>query len=429
VLALDESGIAKVIHSAENFIVFSLTGKNETEMTDMNLLLIVRGKAVVEKDILESIYILIENGKIHEIGPINEIPVDYQQLEKIEIPEDQTILPGFIDVHIHGVAGADTMDATTEALTTMAKALPAEGTTSFLATTITQKHEFIELALKNAANYREQHNESGQAEVLGVHLEGPFINKKRKGAQPEEYIQSPDIELFKRWQELANGDIKIVTVAPELENGTDFVRYLSDTGVIASIGHTDAVYEEMKTAVEAGAKQVTHLFNGMRGIHHREPGVAGSALIFKELMVELIADGKHVRPEVIKFVLAAKGADGMILITDAMRAKCLKNGIYDLGGQDVHVADGKALLADGTLAGSILKMNDSFKNTMEFADVSLIEAVQMTSVNPAKQLTIFDRKGSLSIGKDADITVLTNNFEVDLTICRGKIAYKRSKTK
>lgn len=392
----------------------------------MNLLLLVHGKAAFENEIKSSLYIYIENGKIQDIGPLTELPSHYQEVETFNIPEGETLVPGFIDVHIHGVAGADTMDATTEALTTMAKALPAEGTTSFLATTITQKHENIEKALINAADYRQKHNKSGQAEVLGVHLEGPFINSKRKGAQPEEFILNPDIELFKKWQGLANGDIKLVTVAPELENGMEFVRYLHDTGVVASIGHTDAVYEEMKSAVEAGAKQVTHLFNGMRGIHHREPGVAGSALIFKELMVELIADGIHVRPEVIKFVLAAKGADGMILITDAMRAKCLKSGIYDLGGQDVHVADGKALLADGTLAGSILKMNDSFKNTMEFADVSLLEAVKMTSVNPAKQLNVFDKKGSISIGKDADLTILDEQYQVQLTICRGEIAYKRS---
>jgi N-acetylglucosamine-6-phosphate deacetylase len=392
----------------------------------MNVLLLVYGKAVMENEIKSSIYIYIENGKIQDVGPLTDLPAHYKEVKTYKISETETVVPGFIDVHIHGVAGADTMDATTDALLTMANALPAEGTTSFLATTITQKHENIEKALVNAADFRGMHNAAGQAEVLGVHLEGPFINVKRKGAQPEEYILDPDIDLFKRWQELAKGDIKLVTVAPELENGTEFIRYLHDTGVIASIGHTDAVYEEVKTAVQAGAKQVTHLFNGMRGIHHREPGVAGSALIFKELMVELIADGIHVNADVIKFVLAAKGADGMILITDAMRAKCLKNGIYDLGGQDVHVADGKALLADGTLAGSILKMNDSFKNTMQFADVSLLEAVKMTSTNPAKQLNVYDRKGSITAGKDADLTILSENFDVQLTICRGEIAYERS---
>ncbi|WP_256988793.1 N-acetylglucosamine-6-phosphate deacetylase [Bacillus sp. EB106-08-02-XG196] len=391
----------------------------------MSLLLMVHGKAVLENEVAESIYIYMEHGKIKEIGPIETLPSHLKDVEKIEISKKQHVVPGFIDVHIHGAAGADTMDATIEALETMAKALPAEGTTSFLATTITQKHKNIENALSNAASYLKGHNDSGKSDILGVHLEGPFINAKRAGAQPKEYIIDPDIELFKHWQELAEGSIKLVTVAPELENGTNFVAYLHENDVIASIGHSDAIYEEMEKAVEAGAKQVTHLFNGMRGIHHREPGVAGSALLFKELMVELIADGIHVRPEVMKLVINAKGTEGMILITDAMRAKCLKNGVYDLGGQDVSVSDGKALLADGTLAGSILKMNDSIKNILEAADISLSEAVQMASVNPAKQLKVYDTKGSISPGKDADITILSNEYQVEMTFCRGEIAYKK----
>jgi N-acetylglucosamine-6-phosphate deacetylase len=395
------------------------------EMKILSLLLMVHGKAVLENEVAESIYIYIEHGKIKELGPIETLPAHLKDVEKIEISEEQYVVPGFIDVHIHGAAGADTMDATIEALDTMAKALPAEGTTSFLATTITQKHEHIENALKNAALYRKGNNDSGKSDILGVHLEGPFINAKRAGAQPKEYIIDPDIELFKHWQELAEGSIKLVTVAPELENGTNFVAYLHENDVIASIGHSDAIYEEMEKAVKAGAKQVTHLFNGMRGIHHREPGVAGSALLFKELMVELIADGIHVRPEVMKLVINAKGTEGMILITDAMRAKCLKNGVYDLGGQDVSVAHGKALLADGTLAGSILKMNDSIRNILEAAEISLSDAVQMASVNPAKQLKVYDTKGSISAGKDADITILSKEYQVELTICRGEIAYKK----
>jgi N-acetylglucosamine-6-phosphate deacetylase len=391
----------------------------------MSLLLLVHGKAILETKIAESIYIFIKDGKIHSFGPLESIPSHLKSINTIELGPDQILAPGFIDVHIHGAAGADTMDATIESLDTMAKALPAEGTTSFLATTITQKHENIERALENAADYQKHSNGFGKAEVLGVHLEGPFINSKRAGAQPKEYIIDPNLDLFKEWQTKAKGTIKLVTVAPELECGTAFIRYLHDTGVIASIGHSDAIYEEMEQAVQAGAKQVTHLFNGMRGLHHREPGVAGSALLFKELMVELIADKIHVRPEVMKLVIQAKGTEGMILITDAMRAKCLKNGIYDLGGQDVSVADGKALLADGTLAGSILKMNDSIENIIEAADVTLQDAIQMACVNPAKQLNVYDRKGSITEGKDADLTVLSNNYRVDLTLCRGEIAYQR----
>jgi N-acetylglucosamine-6-phosphate deacetylase len=385
----------------------------------------VHGKAILENEVAESIYILIENGKIQAMGPIHALPSHLTNVEKIDIPVNQSVVPGFIDVHIHGAAGADTMDASIEALETIAKALPAEGTTSFLATTITQKHENIENALRNTAQYLKSNNTLGKAEILGVHLEGPFINENHAGAQPKEYIINPDIELFKHWQSLADGNIKLVTLAPELENGTNFVRYLNENGVIASIGHSDARYEEMESAVHAGAKQVTHLFNAMRGLHHREPGVAGSALLFKELMVELIADGIHVRPEVMKLIINAKGTEGVILITDAMRAKCLKNGIYDLGGQDVAVADGKALLADGTLAGSILKMNDSIKNILAAADISLLEAVQMASVNPAKQLNVYDRKGSISLGKDADFTILKDDYQVEMTVCRGEIAFRK----
>lgn len=394
-------------------------------MTELSLLLKIQGKVALENEIIEKVYLYIEENKIIEIGPVGEIPLQYQEIEQINISEKHTVVPGFIDMHIHGAAGADTMDATTDALTTIAKALPAEGTTSFLATTMTQSSDKIERALVNAASFRGEHNDAGKAEILGLHLEGPFVNPKRAGAQPREHMLNPDIDLFKHWQELANGGIKQVTVAPELENGTPFIQYLHENGVIASLGHTDAVYKEMEGAVKAGATQVTHLFNGMRGLHHREPGVAGAALLFKELMVEMIVDGIHVVPEMVKFVLNTKGADGLILITDAMRAKCLHNGVYDLGGQDVTVASGKALLEDGTLAGSILKMNDSVKNTMEFAEISLLEAIKMASINPAKQLQVFDRKGSIAIGKDADLVILDHNGDVTLTICRGEIAYKR----
>ncbi|MDF2858880.1 MAG: N-acetylglucosamine-6-phosphate deacetylase [Neobacillus sp.] len=391
----------------------------------MSLLLMVHGNAILETSVEKSIYIFIKQGKILELGSISNLPTYLKHVKRIEIPEEHTVVPGFIDVHIHGAAGADTMDGSTEALTTMANALPSEGTTSFLPTTITQKHENIDQALRIAAEYQIHHNDSGKAEVLGVHLEGPFINPKRKGAQPLEHIIDPSIELFKQWQELSDGTIRVVTVAPEMPNGMEFVHYLNNTGVIASIGHSDSIYEEIELAVNAGAKQVTHLFNGMRGIHHREPGVAGSSLLFKELMVELIADGIHVRPEMMKLVINAKGTDGIILITDAMRAKGLKNGIYDLGGQDVSVADGQALLADGTLAGSILKMNDSLKNIISAAQIPLAIAVKMASANPAKQLNVYDRKGSITIGKDADITILSEEYEVILTLCRGKIAFKR----
>ncbi|UQD53357.1 N-acetylglucosamine-6-phosphate deacetylase [Bacillus methanolicus] len=376
------------------------------------------------EEVIDNGYLLFKDDKILDIGLMKDLVVP-ENTEEINLEPSFKAAPGFIDLHIHGAGGADTMDATTEALSTMAGILPAEGTTSFLASTITQEITSIEVALKNVANYRKHHNLAGEAEILGIHLEGPFINAKRAGAQPIKHILEPDIDLFKHWQKLAENGIKLVTMAPEQKNGLEFVRYLNQSGVITSIGHSDATYEETIKAVEAGAKHVTHLFNGMRGLHHREPGIAGAALLLKELMVEIIADGIHVRPEMIQLSLRSKGIDRMILITDSMRAKCLKNGTYDLGGQDVAVKDGIALLENGTLAGSILKMKDSFKNMMKFTGISLVDAIQMASINPAKQINVYDRKGSLAPGKDADIVILDDNYEVFMTFCRGKIAYKR----
>ncbi|RYI27994.1 N-acetylglucosamine-6-phosphate deacetylase [Bacillus infantis] len=385
----------------------------------MSSLLLKNSRVLTEDGIIDKGYILVEDGRIKSFGPADEL--GGQSADKtIALDAGATLAPGFIDLHIHGAGGADTMDSTPEALQTIARTLPAEGTTSFLATTITQERSLIEKALANAAAYKP---EGTEAEMLGIHLEGPFINEKRKGAQPLEHILKSDVELFKAWQEKSGQLIRLVTLAPELEGGKELVRHLAETGVIASIGHSDADYEEVREAVEAGATHVTHLFNGMKGLHHREPGTAGAALLFKELIVEMIADGVHVRPEMIKLALNSKGMDGMVLITDSMRAKCLKNGTYDLGGQDVTVKDGMALLEDGTLAGSILRMKDSVKNMTKFADITLAEAVKLASENPAKQLKVFDRKGSIAEGKDADLTVLNENMDIVLTICRGKVAY------
>ncbi|WP_062354296.1 N-acetylglucosamine-6-phosphate deacetylase [Bacillus kwashiorkori] len=385
--------------------------------------LLITGTIVLENELVENSYVIINGEKIEAVGMNSTIPENFQG-EIIQYNEPIYVAPGFIDVHIHGANGADTMDATTEAIDTMAQALVKEGTTSFLATTITQEKSAIERALENVADYVKNHNKRGKAEVVGIHLEGPFINPVRKGAQPEQYIIDPSVDQFKQWQEIAEGNIKLVTLAPEQSGGYELIQYLSENGVIPSIGHTDANYTEVEKAVKVGASHVTHLFNGMKGVHHREPGTAGAALLFNELNVELIVDGFHLRPEMVDLVVRVKGTDKITLVTDAMRAKCLKNGVSELGGQKVIVKDGKAVLEDGTLAGSILKMKDSVKNMTRFAKISLPEAVKLASMNPARELHIDDRKGSLEPGKDADIVVLNKDYEPILTICRGTIAYK-----
>ncbi|KON90151.1 N-acetylglucosamine-6-phosphate deacetylase [Sporosarcina globispora] len=373
---------------------------------------------------IEEGYILLQDHQIIGIGPLTNLPAA-EEFEVVEFPSSFKAIPGLIDIHIHGVNGADVMDATAEALDTMSAALPKEGTTSFLATTMTQSQAAIENALINSGNYIERQQSPGKAETLGIHLEGPYVNKARAGAQPVEFIVDSSIEQFKKWNNLAKQTIKIVTLAPEQPGGMEMVKYLDENGIIASIGHSDATYEEVNTAIEAGAKHVTHLFNQMRGLHHREPGVVGAALLRDELTAELIADGVHVRPEMVKLAFQQKGEKELILITDAMRAKCLKAGVYDLGGQAVRVENGKAVLQDGTLAGSILKLGNAMKNMIDFTECSLEDAIQMAAVNPAKQLNVIDRKGTIKMGKDADIVIMDEQLEVAMTFCRGKLAYHR----
>jgi N-acetylglucosamine-6-phosphate deacetylase len=391
-----------------------------------NSILITGIKVYAENQIVENGFIRIREGKITEIGQSESLSIhDVNREKRYVFPQGYSLLPGFIDVHIHGAGGSDTMDATPEALDTIAKTLPKEGTTSFLATTITQSSSAIGSALANAAEYIEKYNSPGRSEILGIHLEGPFISPKRAGAQPKEHIVNPSVEVFKRWQEIAKGNIKLVTLAPEEEGGLELTSYLREKNVIASIGHSDATFQEVDEAIRAGLSHTTHLFNQMRGLHHREPGVVGAAYLREELMTELIVDGIHVSPEMINLTYQQIGKDRLLLITDSIRAKWLTNGLYDLGGQDVTVTDGKAQLKDGTLAGSMLKMNDAFKNMISYSGASIQDVIKMTSVNPAKKLGIYQSKGSISVGKDADVVVLDENLEVVLTICLGKVAYRK----
>ena len=390
----------------------------------VNHILLKGFQLYTEETIIHNGYIKIKNQKIVELGSVNDL-IKEAEFEIIEVPSHYKAIPGFIDVHIHGVNGADVMDADKSALETMVTSLPKEGTTSFLATTMTQAIEEIEKALINAGQFIKEQDLEGKAEILGIHLEGPFVNPKKAGAQPIQYMIEPNLSVFKKWQELSNGHIKLVTLAPEITGGLEMIRYLKANGIIASIGHTDASYEEAIKAVDAGATHITHLYNQMTGLHHREPGVVGAALLHDEIKAEMIVDGVHVRPEMINLAFKLKQKEGLILITDSMRAKCLKNGQYDLGGQQVNVRDGKAFLDDGTLAGSILRLGDAVRNVVGFTGCSLEDAIEMASINPAKQLNVFNRKGTIAVGKDADIVILDEHLNVKMTFCRGALAFSK----
>jgi N-acetylglucosamine-6-phosphate deacetylase len=344
--------------------------------------------------------------------------------EEIKLPEGAIVLPGFVDQHVHGAGGSDGMDGTVEDLQTIATTLAKEGTTSFLVTTMTQSPENITKALSAVKEYREKNSSLG-AKVVGVHLEGPFIAAAFKGAQPLEYVAAPDVKVFEEYNKASGDSIRIVTLAPEVSGADELIRYLAKKGIVASIGHTGAKSLDIRNAIKAGATNVTHTYNAQSPLHHREIGTVGSALLYDELRTELIADGIHVSIPAMQLLAKCKPADKLVLITDAMRAKGLADGVSELGGQTVIVKNGEARLEDGTLAGSVLRMNNAVKNLVEKVGVAFLKAVDCATINPAKSLGIDKETGSIRVGKKADFVVLNKAYEVLYTIRDGKVIYSR----
>ncbi len=359
----------------------------------------------------------IENGKIVAIGSDIEIS------QPFEIPSSAIVLPGFIDQHVHGAGGSDAMDKSVSAIATISKSLAMEGTTSFLATTMTQSPENIKGALSAVKDYINQKDTEG-ARVLGVHLEGPFISPKFVGAQPLEYVQAPSVETFKEYEQASGNNVKIVSLAPEVDGAKELIEYLKEKNIVPSIGHTGAKYSDIEKGIEYGLSNVTHTYNAQTPLHHREVGVVGSAMLFDELNAEIICDTIHVCQPAIRLLVKNKPHDKVTLITDAMRAKNLPDGESELGGQKVFVKNGEARLSDGTLAGSVLKMNIAIKNMVEKVGVHLVDAVRFATINPAKNLGVDKDYGSIEVGKSADFAVLDDDYNVLLTVRDGNIVYK-----
>lgn len=373
---------------------------------------IINGKIIQKNDILENKVLLFDE-KVLDVCEV--VPKDCEIIDA----KGMYISPGLIDIHVHGSNGSDTMDDNDDAIPNISKSLCKNGVTSYLPTTMTmdkldiyKAFDRIKAAMKSSV---------GGARVLGAHMEGPFINIKYKGAQNPNFIVKPSYNFVKDYID----SIKIISYAPEMDDDFSFteeIKEKSDTTL--SICHTQCTYEMGKKYVEKGVSNITHLFNAMTPLNHREPGVVGLALM-TDVYCELIADKIHVNKDLFQFVLKTKGKDKIILITDCMRAGCMKDGEYDLGGQTVIVKDNAARLESGALAGSVLTLNKAIHNFFENTDLKINEVIQLASLNPAKSINVDNRKGSLEIGKDADIAIFDEDMNCHLTIVEGQIVYNK----
>ena len=376
-----------------------------------NVNVLLEGQGVQKKSVI------VENGKIVKIMDNCDCP------ELLTLSEDKILVPGFIDKHVHGGNNSDGMYSSMEDAKNISKIIASEGVTSYLITTMTQSKENITAALVNAKQFIEEYNFEG-ANPIGVHLEGPFISKKYKGAQIESCIVPCDVETFKDYQKASGNTILQVRLAYE-EKGKELVNYLRDNKIVASLGHTDATCDQALEGVKEGITSFTHTYNAMKPLHHREAGVVGAAMLADEAYCEMICDLIHLNKNAIKVLYKAKGKDKLIAITDGIEAKHLPDGQYQLGGQPVYVKNGEARLIDGTLAGSTLLMNKGLRNIKEVLELSLEDTINMATKNPAINLGIYENKGSIKVGKDADFAVIDNDFNVYMTVVEGNVVFEK----
>lgn len=372
-------------------------------------------RIVVETGIIESGSVRVDKGKITAIVEGEPEPAHLVGHEILN-GEGKLLIPGMIDVHIHGAKGHDMMDGTLQSIEVVSETCAATGCTSFLATSVSSKLEDLLIMIDNVK--RVVGKERGAA-IVGIHSEGPYLNVKRKGMQNEAFLRHPDLMEMERVVEEAGSLLKMVTVAPELPGGMELVTYLHGRGIIAALAHSDATYEEAKEAFRLGASHITHCFNGMRPIHHRDPGLVVAAFEQPHVSLQAIVDHVHLHPAIIRLMYRIKGADGMVLITDALHAMGLGDGDYQFGGHQVKVVGGVAQLQDGTLASSTVTMNKALKNTVDLG-ISLHDAVTMATKTPADLLDL-RQKGRIALGADADLVLLDEQFEVGWTMIGGKI--------
>lgn len=382
---------------------------------DGSMKYIVNGKIILPDEIVTG-RALAFDGRIGGIVDTADIPKD---ADCIIDAEGGFVSPGLVDIHIHGYLGEDTSDGSAEGIRRMANGIMKNGVTSWCPTTMTVSMDEINAALNAVRSLKEESRTWDGAQILGVNLEGPFINPKKKGAQAETHIKKADAGFV-----LRNADIiRVATMAPETDGCCDAIREItSKSSVRVSIGHTDATFEEANAGIEAGATHITHLFNAQTPLHHRNPGVVGAALL-GNVTTELIADTFHVNRGLFELVARMKG-DKLVLITDCTRAGGMPDGEYTLGGQKIFVNGIQCLLEDGTIAGSVLKLNDAVRNLRDNTSLPFCKVVACASLNAARAIGADDCKGSLETGKDADIIITDGDFSVKKTIIGGEIRYE-----
>ena len=360
----------------------------------------------------------IENGVIIDVG---DLEGNYKHFPKFEFRRSDRILPGFIDVHIHGSNGADIMDGTLSSLKTIGMSLVKQGVTGFLATTMTQSDQLISNALLSVREYIAKYKSIPESsEVLGVHLEGPFISEDKIGAQNPKYLQEISFDKLERWKKISGNKLKKITFAPELDNSSELVTWCSKNNIASSIGHTACTAEQAQRIIDRGASQATHLFNAMSGIDHRNPGAATVLLGSQDILAELIVDKIHLASETIKMTYDIKGSNNILLITDAISAQTKGEGVFHLGGQKVIVKGNEARLENGVLAGSVLTMNKALQNMHMIVQCNFPDLVKMTSTNAAKFLGI-NNLGDIQVGMVADLVVLDDQYQVKCCLSKGRI--------